>query len=154
MQLLELTLAESAFLTNRPATLDHVGQRLTPRLAAVLTARLGLPVQTRPQPVIDAIAVKSTPVWQPDPALASLWLIRRLGGQYAVGVASFVPRGLMLTLDALLAECWLDERAPAMLPTALAWHLTAGSTQATLAVGLPHRLTDMTHWAREVIRHG
>lgn len=154
MQLLELTPAETAFLAAWPVTPDHAGQRLTQRLAAVLTARLRLPVQAQAQPVMDMVAAATTPVWQPDAALASLWLIRRLGGRHVQGVAPFVPRSLMRTLDEVLAECWLDSHAPTAVPAAFSWQLMAGCTPATLAVSLPHSPTEMTHWARGVIRHG
>ena len=155
MQLLELTPDETAFLAVGPATPDPAGQRLTQRLAAVLTARLRLPVQAQAQPVKDRIRAPRTPVWQPDAALASVWLIRRLGGRHMQGVASFVPRSLLRTLDEVLAECWLDTRLPTpALPAAFSWQLMAGRTPASLAVSLPHSLTEMTHWARGVIRHG
>ncbi len=67
----------------------------------------------------------ASPIWQPDAALASLWLIRRLGGQRVTGTTSFVPHTLIHTLDAMLAECWLDEAAQTEPPAALAWQLTA-----------------------------
>jgi hypothetical protein len=82
-----------------------------------------------------------------------LWLARRLGGQRATGAASFVPKSLLLTLDAALAECWLDAHAIAM-PRALAWQLSTPLTEARLVVQLPLQATDMTRWAREVIQHG
>ena len=153
MQLLELTPAETAFLKARPVATDHSQQRLTQRLAATLTARLRLPVLLHAHPATDAVEVHVTPVWQPDAALATLWLTRRLGGKRVVGVASFVPRTLIHTLDEILAECWLDGMEQGALPASLAWELTAGHTQARLTVHLPHHITDMKHWARGVIRH-
>jgi hypothetical protein len=156
MRLLELTPAEIAFLTAPPSAASGNGQaRLTRKLAATLTARLRLPVEAtaRTMVVAESGDAPATPVWQPDAALATLWLTRRLGGQRVAGTTSFVPHTLIHTLDAALAECWLDG-AGSNLPAALAWHIAAGPTQATLAVQLPHHTTDMTRWAREVIRHG
>ena len=158
MQLLALTSAEIAFLTAPPVTAadaacDSLHTRLTRKLAATLTARLRLPVQAQPVATAAPEPAPPTPVWQPDAVLATLWLTRRLGGQHVTGVASFVPRSLLHTLDAALAECWLD--APAQtLPPALAWHIASDLAQARLAVQLPPHSTDMTRWAREIIRHG
>ena len=153
--LLELTPAETAFLTAPFAALDGLPERLTRKLAATLTARLRLPVQAISQSAAAPIASPALPVWQPDAALATLWLTRRLGGQRVVGEASFVPRTLLNNLDTAMAECWLDVAPESTLPAALAWQLTtAGLTQATLAVELPDQAADMTRWAREVIRHG
>jgi len=158
MRLLELKPAEIAFLAAPPATFDSLQARLTRKLAATLSARLRLPVQAMAQPPMlvqaEAADAPSSPTWQPDAALASLWLIRRLGGQRVMGTTSFVPHTLLHTLDAALAECWLDAAAQARLPAVLAWQITADITQATLAVRLPHPTTDMTRWARGVIRHG
>jgi hypothetical protein len=64
------------------------------------------------------------------------------------GVASFVPRSLIQSLDALLAECWLDAAAPATFPLALAWRIEADATRAKLGVQLPRQSNDMTRWAR------
>jgi hypothetical protein len=128
-------------------------QGLTQRLAVTLSARLRLPLQLHPQPTA-ATAAPAVPQWQPDAALAALWLTRRLGGQHVMGTASFVPRSLIHTLDAALAECWLELMAQAALPSALAWRLDAGGTVAQLALQLPHTNNEMTRWAREVIRHG
>lgn len=153
MQLLELTPAETAFLKPLPAATDHSQQRLTQRLAAVLTARLRLPVQIQVHPATVVVDAQATPIWLPDAALATLWLTRRLGGQRVVGVAPFVPRTLIHTLDEVLAECWLDGVEQDSLPAALAWQVSAAHTQARLAVHLPHHMIDMTHWARGVIRH-
>jgi len=155
MQLLELTSAEISFLTGPAAAPDGcLPARLTRKLAATLTARLRLPVSLTVQPAVESAVESATPSWQPDAALASLWLTRRLGGQRVLGEISFVPHSLIQTLDAALAECWLDKVGQAMPPPALAWHVTAAHTQATLAVQLPHPTTDMTRWARGVIRHG
>jgi hypothetical protein len=152
--LLELTPAEVAFLTASHAQTDSLQVRLTRKLAATLTARLRLPVLAISQPAAACVDAPATPRWQPDAALAILWLTRRLGGQRVKGVASFVPHTLLHTLDAALAECWLDAPPEARLPAALAWQIASDSTQATLAVQLPHHTIDMTRWAREVIRHG
>jgi hypothetical protein len=152
--LLALTPAETAFLTAPLAALDDLPERLTRKLAATLTARLRLPVQAISQSAAAPIASPALPVWRPDAGLATLWLTRRLGGQRVVGEASFVPKTLLHTLNTALAECWLDAASESTLPAALAWQLTAGLTQATLAVQLPDQATDMTRWAREVVRHG
>jgi hypothetical protein len=152
--LLELTPAEIAFLTASHAATDSLQVRLTRKLAATLTARLRLPVQAITQPAVARVESTAIPGWQPDAALATLWLTRRLGGQRVAGAALFVPHTLLHTLDTALAECWLDVPSEAVLPAALAWRIAGDSTQATLAVQLPHHTTDMTRWAREIIRHG
>lgn len=154
MQLLELTPAEIAFLTPPHAAPDCLQTRLSRKLAAMLTARLHLPVQMLVQAIDTPDTVPAMPGWQPDATLATLWLTRRLGGQHVMGETPFVPRSLIEALDAALAECWLDGAAGAALPSAMAWHITAASTRATLAVQLPHHPPEMTRWAREVIRHG
>ncbi len=152
MQLLELSPDEIAFLSLPAAAAGALQQRLTRKLAATLAARLRLPVEMGEAAAAGDAAAR--PVWQPDAALATLWLTRRLGGRHVLGAAPRTPQTLIHTLDAVLAECWLDAPALAALPPALAWHLTCGDTQATLAVRLPHSSTDMTRWAREIIRHG
>lgn len=154
MQLLELTPAELTFLNGVPAAGHRAEPRLTKHLTAVLSARLRLPVQLRAEPVVESGGMLPTPVWQPDSALASLWLTRRLGGQRVSGVASFVPRTLIQTLDEVLAECWLDRKEQGVLPATLVWHMTADTTQSRLAVKLPPHATEMTNWARGVIKHG
>ena len=154
MQLLELTPAEIAFLTAPVPASDGLPARLSRKLAATLSARLRLPVQAVTQRVPEPVDAPASPTWQPDAALATLWLTRRLGGRDLVGGASFVPGSLVRALDAVLAECWLDAPAQATFPHALGWHITTDLTQATLAVQLPHTTTDMARWAREVIRHG
>ena len=153
MRLLELTPAETAFLTAPAAAPDHLQARLSRKLAATLSARLRLPVEVLAMPVDAPADAAASPTWQPDAALASLWLTRRLGGQRVMGTTAFVPHTLIHTLDAALAECWLDAAAQATLPAALAWRITAAHTQATLAVRLPPHTIDMTRWARGVIRH-
>ncbi|PKO73803.1 MAG: hypothetical protein CVU23_00815 [Betaproteobacteria bacterium HGW-Betaproteobacteria-17] len=154
MHLQELTPAETAFLTAPAAAADDLQARLTRKLAATLSARLRLPVEARPMPADAGADAAACPTWQPDVALASLWLTRRLGGQRVMGATPFVPHTLIHTLDVALAECWLDAATQATLSAVLAWHITTGSTQATLVVRLPHPTTDMTRWARGVIRHG
>ncbi|MBW8329067.1 MAG: hypothetical protein K0M48_07940 [Thiobacillus sp.] len=155
MQLLQLTPAEIAFLTTPSAAPDDLQARLARKLAAKLTARLRLPVQVKAMAAQLAAATDpAAPTWQPDAALATLWLTRRLGGRHMMGATPFVPRGLIQTLDAALAECWLDGAALDALPAALAWRLDTDLTQATLAVRLPNTPIDMTRWARGVIQHG
>lgn len=153
MQLLALTPAEIAFLTPSGAAAGDMSARLGRKLAATLSARLRLPVQMQAMAAAGQEASASAPVWQPDTALATLWLTRRLGGQRVTGAASFVPRSLLRTLDAALAECWLEAPVPGAAP-ALAWHIATDLAQAALTVHLPPHTTDMTRWAREVIRHG
>lgn len=154
MQLLELTSEEIAFLAAPFPARDDLQRRLTRKLAATLAARLRLPLEALPQPAPECLDAPAAPAWQPDAALANLWLTRRLGGRSVAGSASFVPGSLVRTLDAALAECWLDAPARAAPPPVLAWRIATALTQATLVVQLPHSSTDMTRWAREVIRHG
>jgi hypothetical protein len=153
MQLHALTPAELAFLTAPVAESDGLAAHLTRKLAATLSARLRLPVSLALQPAAAAAGAPQSPVWQIDDALATLWLTRRLGGQRVTGVTPFVPRTLIETLDSALAEGWLDGAGQTVLPSALAWQISADRTRATLAVQLPSR-SDMTHWARGAIRHG
>ncbi|MHB1216187.1 MAG: hypothetical protein ACYCY9_14500 [Thiobacillus sp.] len=156
MPLQELTPEETAFLTAPAAEPDSFQARLTRRLAATLSARLRLPVQMTLQQMQHAspATAPARPAWQPDARLAGVWLTRRLGGQHVMAAIPFVPLTLIHTLDAVLAECWLDAAPPSALPPALAWHITSGFTQATLAVHMPSHPTDMTRWARGAIRHG
>lgn len=154
MQLLELTPAEIAFLKTPASPAGDLPARLTRRLAATLSARLHLLVQAEIQPVPAPKTAPISPTWQPDAALAALWLTRRLGGRDAADSLSFVPGSFVRTLDAVLAESWLDAPVRDTLSQALAWRVTAGLTQATLTVLLPHSTTDMTRWAREIIQHG
>src|SRR5574340_60750 len=156
MRLHTLTPDELAFLTAPAAGPDDFAAQLTRKLAATLIARLHLPVSLvlRTAPSTADAPAPETPIWQPDAALATLWLTRRLGGQRVTGATPFVPRSLLQTLDAALAEGWLDGAGQAALPAALAWHVHTDLTQAALAVQLPHHTTNMTRWARGVIRHG
>jgi hypothetical protein len=154
MKLLELTPAEIDFLTTPPVVPNGLQTRLTLRLAATLTARLRMPVQMIEQAQAAPANLPATPQWLPDGGLATLWLTRRLGGQQFISAnTSFVPPTLIHTLDNALAECWLDAPAQTVLPPVLAWRLTCHLTRATLAVQLPPHITDMTRWARGVIRH-
>jgi len=153
MQWLALTPAEVAFLTASEPASDNLQARLTRKLAATLTARLRLPVEATPIRLHqDDIAVES-PLWQPDARLAGLWLTRRLGGRRVSGTVPFVPPSLFRMLDAVLAECWLDKPVQVM-SAPLAWKIDSSLSQATLVLQLPHHTTDMTRWARGVIRHG
>jgi hypothetical protein len=153
MQLLELTSAEIEFLAPPPASYDDLQARLTRKLAATLSARLRLPVELAARAVDATAAAPVSPRWQADAALAALWLTRRLGGQRVMGASTFVPPTLIHTLDAALAESWLDAKSAVMPPSAMAWQITAAATRATLGVQLPRQTLDMTRWAREVIRH-
>ena len=154
MKLLELTPAEIDFLTTSPVVPNGLQTRLTLRLAATLTARLRVSIQLIEQVQAVPASLPAIPQWQTDSELATLWLTRRLGGQQLmVGSTWFVPPTLIHTLDNTLAECWLDAPAQTALPPVLAWRLTCPLTQATLAVQLPSHITDMTRWARGVIRH-
>lgn len=154
MPLHALTPAELAFLTGAATTADSLPDRLTRRLATTLSARLRLAVGLELQPAVQASDRPRAPVWQVDAALATLWLTRRLGGRQVAGAAPFVPRGLIQTLDAALAEGWLDAAGTGTLPAALAWEVRADATRASLAVRLPGDAGEMTRWARGVIRHG
>jgi hypothetical protein len=153
MRLHALTPVELAFLT-APAGAHDLPVRLTQKLAATLSARLRRPLVLVQQADAVPAAAAATPAWQPDAALATLWLTRRLGGQRVTGATPFVPRSLIHTLDAALAEGWLDGAGQDVLPAALAWQITTDLSQATLALQLPHDTSDMTRWARGVIRHG
>lgn len=149
MQLLDLTAEEADFLS-APHVVS-LQDRLTRRLAAVLGARLRLPLILHPLFAAPPPVAPALPAWQPDAALATLWLTRRLGGRRPAGVAPFVSPSLIRTLDVVLAECWLD--APATLPAALAWRVGSGLGAAALSLQLPRSEIDMTRWARGVIRH-
>lgn len=153
MRFLDLSPAETAFLTAPFPLPDGFGTRLTRKLAATLSARLRLPVSFEMQPAAAPVDAAQAPAWTLDGALADVWLTRRLGGQCAMGATPFVPRTLIDTLDGALAESWLDAGAQD-LPAALAWQITAGITRAALALQLPHHATEMTRWARGAIRHG
>lgn len=155
MKLAELTPSEIAFLTATPDKPGDLPVRLTQRLGLILSARLRLPVtaQAREIPMLTEALI--APVWQIDASLATLWLTRRLGGQQVVGGrTSFIPPTLIHALDTALAECWLDEPGASGMPASLAWQLITNNLQASLAVQLPLLTTDMTRWARGVIRHG
>lgn len=154
MPLHALTPAELAFLSGAAAAPDGFPNRLTRKLAATLSARLRLPASLELQPAVRATDPAWAPVWQADAALAALWLTRRLGGQWAAGAAPFVPRSLIQTLDAVLAEGWLDGAGLGTLPVALAWEIRTDTVRASLALRLPGETTDMTRWARGVILHG
>lgn len=151
MQLLELTPAERAFLAAEPGAATGFAARLSQRLAAALTARLRLATQVQPGPVTAGVETCMVPVWQPDGALATLWLTRRLGGGRVLGQASFVPRTLISMLDETLAECWLERQMQHETPAACAWTVSAGTVQARLELHLPDQLNDMAHWAQGVI---
>lgn len=153
MQLLGLTPAEIDFLKTPSSPAGGLQARLTGKLAATLSARLHVPVQAKIQPAPARETAPISPVWQPETALAALWLTRRLGGRDVARGETFVPGSLIRTLDAVLAESWLDAPRDA-LPHSLAWQITAGLAQAMLVVHLPHSATGLTRWAREVIRHG
>ncbi len=153
MRLLALTPAEIAFLDAPLCAADDLQARLTRRLAATLRARLRIPLAVEAHPADVLPAAPERPLWQLDAALASLWLTRRLGGQRVAETASFVSPSLLRTLDAALAECWLDDPAQTIQP-ALAWHLSSELAPARFAVQLPQHSSDMTRWAREIIRHG
>lgn len=153
MKLAELSPEEMAFLSTAPVASDDLQLRLPQRLATTLSARLRMPVHMVAQTIEMPTATLIAPNWQIDAALSTLWVTRRLGGHRMLGQASFVPPSLARTLDAVLAECWLDTPAQPAVPTSLAWRITTQLAQATLGVQLPQHTTDMTRWARGVIRH-
>lgn len=171
MPLLDLSAEEVAFLaqplpgyaafgpeTSReamPGRVDDFAARLGQGLALTLGARLRLPLKL--MPCSHAAAPGTRPLWRVSPALARLWLARRQGMD-ARGVnlaapggqgGAHVPRALLHTLDAVLAERWLD--APAALPGGLAWRLAAADTDIALALDLPASAAAMQRWAREII---
>lgn len=173
MQLLDLTAEEMAFLAQPLAARvplatgtaaagevpDGAGDfaaRLGQGLALALSARLRLPLQLVPCSH-HAPLPGVRPHWHVSPAFANLWLARRQGmdargihlaasgGQGRV----HVPRALLHTLDAVLAERWLD--AAAALPGGLAWRLPASHADKVLALDLPASAAQMQRWARETI---
>lgn len=152
MQLLELTPAERAFLAAEPGAATGFTERLSQRLAAALTARLRMTTQVQPGSITARIETCTAPVWQPDGALATLWLTRRLGGGRVLGQASFVPRTLISMLDETLAECWLERQTQNETPVVCAWAVSAGPVHARLELHLPDQLNDMAHWAQGVIQ--
>lgn len=154
MKLAELTSTEIAFLTAAPSKAGDLPARLTRRLGTIMSARLRLPVTAQARDASIPADALIAPVWQIDASLATLWLTRRLGGQQVIGKASFIPPTLVHALDAALAECWLDDPSQTGVPASLAWQLSTNSMHAALAVQLPLLTTDMTRWARGVIRHG
>lgn len=154
MLLQVLTPAERAFLTGVPAAPCERLAWLTHRLAATLSARLRLRVGLEMRRTAVPARAPRIPEWQVDAPLAALWLTRRLGGRPAGGVAPFVPRGLLQTLDATLAESWLDGAAERTLPTAIAWEVRAGAARAGLVLHLPAETASMMRWAQEAIRRG
>lgn len=154
MQLQTLSPDELAFLTAPPT--EHAkcagADWLQGKLAATLAARLRRPVTLEATPAEARSATIEIPVWQPDAALATLWLTRRLGGTRAAGSTPFVPRSLIETLDAALAEAWLGN--PQQPPAApFAWVVTTTLGGGRLALQLPEDTSGLTRWARGVIRH-
>lgn len=157
MQLLELTLEEKAFLATASAAANHPLQaRLGTRLAAVLSARLRIPVQVYmhrgTMMYAEDIETQAVPVWQPGWTLATLWLTHRLGGRQVLGVASFIPRTLLSTLDEVLAESWTD-KDDRIKPTVWTWQLEAGQVQTQLKLQLPSDSADMKRWVESVLGH-
>lgn len=153
MLLLELSAEECAFLTQPAAAPAALAARLTRRLAATLSARLRCAVHATETATERSDCAVRDPLWQPDDALGALWLTRRLGGRHVGGQPARMPAGLLQTLDAVLAEAWLD--APgAATPPRLAWQIQCEATRSLLTVALPPDSHHMTRWAREVIRHG
>lgn len=148
MQLRDLSVEEIAFLSRPPQADGGFTARLAQGLAATLGARL--------RTVVTFVAVETqaegtspVPRWQVDAGLAGVWLSRRLGGRIPGGSAPFVPQGLLNTLDAVLAERWLD--APGEPPDALAWRIRVDGVEATLTLDLPQSAHDMTRWAKETV---
>ena len=151
--LLTLDADELAFLTAPPAEAAKPGADwLERRLAATLAARLRLSVALAAVPVESPTDTSSVPLWRPDPALATLWLTRRLGGTRAAGSAPFVPKSLIETLDATLAEAWLGRSTQA--GATFAWDVRTPIGSGRLALQLPEEAAQLTRWARGVIRHG
>lgn len=151
MRLCELTAEEIAFLAAPVEAVDCLEVRLQRALEDTLRARLRGPVRLARMVAPAPTIAPAVPVWHVDPALAALWLTRRLGGHDDGGRAPFVPRSLFATLDAVLAERWLDT-AGADLPGALAWQFAAGASHVSFGVALPRSGAGMTRWARQTIR--
>jgi hypothetical protein len=143
-----LSAEEKAFLSAPASDAPAFAARLGAALAATLSARLRLPVTLTPQAAVPE-GTSSSPQWQVDAALSTLWFARRLGSRAAGGAVPFVPHGLLTTLDAVLAERWLDRREET--PVALAWTLRADGCAARLGLKLPADARDMVRWAQETI---
>lgn len=152
MQLQPLSPDELAFLT-APRDADSFSARLCRKLGATLAARLRVPLTLAARPA-DAVGRVTAPAWQADASLANLWLTRRLGGGRISGTAPFVPRSLIETLDATLAEIWLDGGGQVSTSPTLHLDIATQTLRASLVLQLPHDANDMTRWARGVIRHG
>jgi len=148
MSLLALSPEEIGFLSlpcaSAPGT-DFIA-RLSASLASTLRARLRLPVVLTPTSSVAQTVL--APRWGIAREFAGLWLARRLGGQ-AGGAVDAVPASLLRTLDAVLAERWLD--APGTLPASLAWQVRVESLQTPLALDLPASAAAMQRWAYERI---
>lgn len=192
MQLFDLSAEEAAFFSqtvpDRAAFSSGLygdatdfALRLGHGLALTLQARLRAPLQLVPCKCEAAPAVQ--PRWRVGSELAGLWLARRLGAGgsgwaqpaasgpgsvWQPGIAHVSP-ALLRTLDAVLAERWLDTRGPDThwpgthgldtrwfdtepgLPGGLAWQLAGVHSNCALALDLPSSSADMTRWAREII---
>lgn len=149
MALLNLSRAEIDFLA-QPLGTESASifvTRLTQGLADTLHARLRTRVRLLPRPH-RAMPV-TVPHWRVSPELSGLWLMRRLGAS-GPGRIEHVPPALLRTLDAVLAERWLD--APATVPEGCAWQIAAGFPGAVLELDLPGSPVEMQRWAQETIR--
>lgn len=163
MPLLDLSAEEQAFLATPLPVLDARSARagsagfalhLGRQIARTLRARLREPLQL--VPADWAAGPVNRPHWQVGRELAGIWLSRRLGGAGSgTGLGcmlsndEYVPPALLRTLDAVLAECWLD--TPVELPAALAWRLPESCSHPVLALALPASKAEMQRWTREVI---
>lgn len=151
MKLLELTQEEHAWLAAPLQGREGMAARLERALADTLCARLRCAVRIESLAIQPPATAPAVPAWRIDDALAALWLVRRLGGRFTGGRAPFLSAGLQATLDAMLAERWLDQPGAAHVPAALAWCIAADGVTATLGLELPRETRAITNWARRII---
>lgn len=151
MKLLELTQEERAWLAVPLQGGEGMAARLERTLADTLCARLRCAVRLDPVAAQAPAVAPAVPAWRIDDALAALWLARRLGGRFTGGRAPFLSAGLQATLDAMLAERWLDPPDAVHVPAAFAWRIAADGVTATLGLELPRETRAITNWARRII---
>lgn len=150
MKLLELTPEEHAWLAAPLQAGEPLAERLGRALADTLGARLRCAVRLEPVPASPPSIAPEAPVWRIDETLATLWLVRRLGGRYTVGRAPFVSAGLLAALDTVLAERWLDQVDVAHVPDAFTWRVVTDTVTATLGLELPRDARALTAWAQRI----
>lgn len=151
MKLLELTVEERAWLSTPQQGGEGLAAHLGRVLADTLRARLRCPVRLDPVAAPAPAVAPAVPLWRIDDTLAAVWLARRLGGRFAGGQTPFVPAGLRVALDTVLAERWLDRIDTVPTPAALAWRLAVDEAPAALGLELPRDARAITGWARAII---